>query len=234
MHSFKDFYEAKEEQELDEEILNEDAVTIVMTVFALPSIIALFAWAGSLIFVSYLKGLGFVTGKVVRMWKQVFSDISGYINTDTLNSSVRQISRDSKTQQKVQENQRNKRAFENEMREVYSAIEIKDFETAKNEFSKAARFIQNNPDVHKVIIYEISKVLKEPPIYVSSPGNPTYQAIKKVINIRVAKAAAYATKITMERNLKKGSPEISDQKFGPDPVIGNDSERYMDTEDSGV
>ena len=234
MNSFKDFYEAKEEQELDEEILNEDAAVIVMTVFALPSIIALFAWAGSLIFVSYLKGLGFVTGKIVRMWKQVFSDISVYINTDTLNSSIREISRDDKTQQKVQENQRNRRAFENEMREVYSAIESKDFNTAKKEFEKTARFIQNNPDVHKVIIYEISKVLKEPPIYITSPGNDTYQAIKKVINIRVAKAAAYATKITMERSLKKGTTgEESGEDLNSSQVSGG-LQRTVDTEDSGV
>jgi hypothetical protein len=234
MNSFKDFYNDKEEQKLDEEILNEDVVTIVMAVFAIPSIIALFAWAGSLIFVSYLKGIGFVTGKIIKLWKQAFSDISGYINTDTVNSAIREISRDPKTQDKVQETKRNKRAFENEMREVYSAIEAKNFDLAKKEFEKTARFIQNNPDVHKVIIYEISRVLKEPPIYVNSPGNPTYQAIKKVINIRVAKAASYATKITMERNLKRSPIEKDENNSKPDPVIDDEMTTSDKEEDSGV
>lgn len=210
MNSFKEFYNLKEEEQIDEEMLNEEAISIVMTTLALPSVIAVMAWAGSLIFLSYAKGLSFMAGKVIRMWKQAFSDIRDYITSENVGKAVKDISRDPKTQDQVRKTEKNKRAFNEELKEVYSAIENKNFDKAKEEFSKSPRFIQNNPDVYKVIIAEISKVLKEPPIYINSPGNDTYQAIKKIINIRVAKAAAYATKMTMERNLRNSSADTTE------------------------
>ena len=231
MNSFKEFYNDKEEKQLDEELLNEDAVTIVMATLALPSIVAVMAWGGSLLFTSYLKGLGFITGKVIRMWQKAFSDIRSFVNTENVNKVVRDVARDPKTQDQVRKAERNKRAFASELKEVYDAIEKKDFSAAKEEFDKTAKFIQNNPDVHKVIISEISRVLKEPPIYIASPGNDTYQAIKKIINIRVAKASAYATKLTMERNLKK-SPmndieEQPEQKPEQEPVQQDDEDEEL-------
>lgn len=203
--SFASFYNNKEEKQLDEEMLNEDAISIVMATLALPSVLAVMAWAGSLIFLSYAKGVSFIAGKVIRMWKKAFSDIKDFITPGNVNKVVKDISRDPKTQDQARKTERNKRAFEAELKEVYSAIEDHDFDKAKEEFGKSPKYIQNNPDVYKVIIAEISKALKEPPIYVQSPGNETYQAIKKIINIRVAKAAAYATKMTMERNLKNSA-----------------------------
>jgi len=224
MSSFKDFYNDKEEQQLDEELLNEDAVSIVMSTLALPSVVAVMAWGGSLLFTSYLKGLGFITGRVIRMWQRAFSDIKGFVNTENVSKAVKDASRDPKSQDQVRKAERNKRAFSNELKEVYAAIETKDFLRAKEEFDKTAKFIQNNPDVHKVIISEISRVLKEPPIYIASPGNDTYQAIKKVINIRVAKAAAYATKLTMERNLKKSPMNDVEEQPEQEPVQQDDEE----------
>ena len=224
MSSFKDFYNDKEEQQLDEELLNEDAVTIVMATLALPSVVAVMAWGGSLLFTSYLKGLGFITGKVIRMWQRAFSDIKDFVNTENVSKAVKDASRDPKSQDQVRKAERNKRAFSNELKEVYAAIETKDFLRAKEEFDKTAKFIQNNPDVHKVIISEISGALKEPPIYIASPGNDTYQAIKKVINIRVAKAAAYATKLTMERNLKKSPMNDVEEQPEQEPVQQDDEE----------
>lgn len=210
MSSFKEYYNDKEEIQLDEEMLNEDAITIVMSALALPSVIAVMAWAGSLLFTSYIKGLGFITGKVIRMWRQAFSDVRDFVTTENVNKAVKDAGRDPKAQDQLRKTERNKRAFATELKEVYNAIESKDFNKAKEEFAKTPKYIQNNPDVHKVIITELSRVLKEPPIYISSPGNETYQAIKKIINIRIAKAAAYATKLTMERNLKKSPATETD------------------------
>lgn len=209
MNSFKEFYNLKEEEISDEEMLNEDAITIVMTSLALTSVVAVMAWAGSLIFLSYAKGIGFLAGSVIRMWQKAFNDIKDYITPDTVGKAVKDISRDAKTQDQVAKINKNKRAFSNELKEVYLAIEELDFDKAKEEFSKTPKYIQNNPDVYKIIIAETSKALKEPPIYVTSPGNETYQAIKKIINIRVAKAAAYATKLTMEKNLRNSAIETT-------------------------
>lgn len=230
--SFSYYYNDIEEKQLDEEMVNEEVATIVMAVLAFPSVVALFAWVGSILFTSYFRGLGRITGKVVSMWRSLFSDMKDYITRDNVQKAVKDLAQDPKAKDQLRKTDKNKRAFENELKKVYEAIESKDFELAKEEFDKAPKYIQNNPDVHKVIIAEISRILKEPPIYVSSPGNETYRAIKKVINIRVAKASAYATKMAMGKNLKNSSPvEIESD----DRVETDDSEDSEDeNEDLGV
>lgn len=209
--SFKDFYNVIEDEQLDEEMINEDAATVVLAVLGLPSIVALFAWVGSIMFTAYFRGIGRLTSKVIEMWKNLFKDFRNYITKDTAQEAVRDLAQDPKAREQYRETEKNKRAFNTELKEVYSAIERKDFDLAKEEFNKTPKYIQNNPDVHKVIISEISRVLGEPPIYVSSPGNDTYRAIKKIINIRVAKAAAYATKMALGKNLKNSAPINQEQ-----------------------
>lgn len=230
MNSFKDYYNDIEEDQLDEEMLNEEAVTIVMAILGIPSVIALIAWAGSVIFTSYIKGLGKVTGKVIQMWRNLFRDLRGYVTKDSVKETIDKVGKDPKARDQARKTERNKRAFNEELKNVYEAIENKDFNTAKDEFEKTPKFIQNNPDVYKVIIAEISRVLKEPPLYIKSPGNETYQAIKKVINIRVAKAAAYATKITLERSLKSGSVEKENEPK-EEPTKNYDDEDDEDDEE---
>lgn len=228
--SFSDYYGTKEDLQLDEEMLKEDAATVVMAVLAFPSIVALLAWVGSILFTSYFRGLGKITGRVVSMWRSLFSDMKDYITRDNVQKAVKDLAQDPKSKDQVRKTDKNKRAFESELRKVYEAIESKDFELAKEEFNKAPKYIQNNPDVHKVIISEISRVLKEPPIYVSSPGNETYRAIKKVINIRVAKAAAYATKIAMGKNLKDSTP----QELDSDDRVEQDTDDLDNSEEEDL
>ena len=197
----KEIYNKKEEKKLDEEFLTEDAVTIVLAILGLPSVIALLAWGGSLLLVSYLKALASVSNKIAKMWKDLFKGMR--IKEEDVERTITSLSSETVVNQQKSEDQKNKRAFSSELKDVYSAIEFQDFDLAKEEFNKTPKFVQNNPDVHRVIISEITKVLKEPPMYIQSPGNKTYQAIKKVINIRVAKAAAYATRMVISKKIKE-------------------------------
>ncbi|MGV9141917.1 MAG: hypothetical protein ACOC1X_03165 [Promethearchaeota archaeon] len=223
MSSFKDYYNDIEEKKLDEEYLNEDPTSIVISVLAIPSAVALMGWVGSIFFVSYFRGLGKITSKIIDMWRNLFLDIRSYITKENVSRAVRDISKDPKAKEQLRKTEQNKRAFQEELKEVYPAIEKKDFNLAKEEFEKTPKYIQNNPDVHKVIISEVSRVLGEPPVYVTSPGNDTYKAIKKIINIRVAKAAAYATKIAMEKNLKN-SAASQEQETSDSPIDKQEEE----------
>src|SRR6056297_2727575 len=63
--SFKDFYNVVEDEQLDEEMLNEDPTTIVLAVLGLPSVVALLAWVGSILFTTYFRGIGRITSKVI-------------------------------------------------------------------------------------------------------------------------------------------------------------------------
>ena len=82
--------------------------------------------------------------------------------------------------------------FGEDLSDVFNEIKQKDWDNAREEYKALSPQIRNNVEVQKIIIAEITKTLKEPPLYVKSPGNSTYQAIKKVINIKVAQASAAA------------------------------------------
>ena len=211
MKTFKEYYTIKEEEKLDEEMMNEEVTSIIISTLAFPSVFVMMAWASSVILTAYFRKMSGIIGKIIRNWRELFKEIHSIITKEVVEDTLNNLKNDPKVQQENSRSERNKRAFAEELKEVYNAIERKDFETAKEELKKTPKYVQNNPDVHKVIIKEVSRVLSEPPIYVSSPGNKTYQAIKKVINIQVAKAAAYATKITLEKNVKKGPAETEEE-----------------------
>lgn len=201
MESLQEYISLKEEKQLDEELLTEDVATVIMGILAVPSVVALTAWGASWVATSYVSALTKITNSITRMWKKMFSNLKG-IDQESIKKNVKEMARDPRTRKVLKQTEEKKRAFEDELKEVFSAIESKDFVEAKRSFNAVAKDIQNNPDVHKVIISEISRVLNEPPLYVTSPGNKTYKAIKQVINIRVARAAALATKMAIEKELK--------------------------------
>lgn len=202
MKSFSDYISEKDEEKFDEtETLNEEVATIIMAVFGLPTIAALIAWGASIVLTSYGSFLGKITGKIIRIWRDAFKNVKGSINSARIQTNLKEMSRDTRVKRAKEETEKDKRIFSDELSNVYAAIESKDFSKAKESFSSVPKDIQNNPDVHRVLISEISKSLQEPPLYVSSPGNKTYQAIKKIMNIRIARAAALATKMSIEKEL---------------------------------
>lgn len=201
MKDFKEYISEQDETELDEELLLEDPLTVVATILALPTLIALGAWGASVVAAGYYRVMSGIIDRIVNTWRKVFQDTKGRIDKNRVKQNVRQMALNPKAREQARQMKEDKRKFEDELGTVFSAIEDKDFAAAKEEFGKVDKNIRNNPDAHKVIIVEITKALKEPPLYVSSPGNKTYQAIKRVINIRVARAAAMASKMAIEKAL---------------------------------
>jgi len=212
MRSFQEYISEQEEIALSEELLSEDAAAIVAGILAIPTIAALGAWGASIAAGAYYKFLSSTVDKTVKIWKKIFSDFKSRITKERVAENIRDMAHDPKVRKQMQETEKNKRIYEDELKEVYSAIDSKDFEGAKKAFNQVPKELQNNPDVYKVIIAEVSRVLKEPPLYVSSPGNKTYQAIKKIINIRVARAAAMATKMAIEKNLRNDDVKQMEQE----------------------
>ncbi len=202
MKTFNEYIEDQNDTELDEELLLEDPVTIIAGILAIPTLLVLAAWGSSIVAAGYYKFLSSMTNRTVNVWRKVVNDTKNKVNKNRVISNVKEMAYNPKAREQGRVMKENKRKFSEELAKVYSAIEAKDFNTAKVEFGKVDKDIRHNPDVYKVIIFEITKALKEPPLYVSSPGNKTYQAIKKIINIRVARASAMATKMAIEKSLR--------------------------------
>lgn len=202
MRDFKEYIEEQDEKQLDEELLLEDPATVVAAVLALPTLVAVGAWGASVVAAGYYRFLSGMVEKTTAIWRRLFKDVKGKITKDRVAENVREMARDPKAREQARQMKEDKRKFEDELGEVFSAIDNENFDEAKQAFNALDKNLKNNPDVHKVIIHEISKALKEPPLYVSSPGNKTYQAIKKVLNIRIARAAAMASKMAIEKALR--------------------------------
>jgi hypothetical protein len=189
---FKEYLEEKEIQEID-----EDVAGTIGNILGYAATGLVIAFGGSLL---VLGGIKAVKG-LKSLWQKIFKGAREVFNPGSV---VREVKTDARVNKVKQEMAQTKRKYDDELKYVYLAITNKDISQAREEFEKLPPVLQNNPDVHKSIITEITKTLKMPPIYIASPGNKTYQAIKKVINIRVAKAAAEATAMAL-RGVNGGS-----------------------------
>lgn len=189
MIEFKDYI--KEKEDLNESLLGTIALA-VGTAFA--GITAL-AWLGvgaSWALTAWGKNINKAFRKIKGYWKQLGKNISDEEIKEKLNKlNSPEVKKQFNKIEKAEDK------YFNELADVYSAIENKDWDLASEKFNELSS-IKNNPDVVSAIINKISEVNEEPPLYINSPGNSTYQAIKKIINIKTAKAAADATKKAFE------------------------------------
>ena len=200
MKDFKDYI--NEQEEKDYTIVNEDLTMVAVAVLGLPTAAALVAFGGSLLIRGYAKFLSSIINKIIRTWALLIKDVKS-IGQKEVNRSLLDAKMNPHVKKYLNEEDDNRKMYADKLKKVYGAIEKKDFALAKSELNKVDKNVSNNADVHRVLITEISRVLKEPPLYVVSPGNKSYQAVKKVLSIRTARAAAEASKVAIEKSLKK-------------------------------
>lgn len=178
----KDYLEEKEIKQIEKE-LNEDAATFIGTALGYGTVGLLGAFGGSLLILGGIKAAKGLKG----LWQKIFKGTKELFNPGKV---VKEVKTDARVNKVKQQMEVAKRKYEDELKYVYIAIANKDFQQAREEFEKISSNLQNTPDVHKSIITEITKSLRMPPVYIQSPGNKSYQAVKKVINIKLARAAA--------------------------------------------
>ncbi len=183
---FKDYLEKKEIEKLD-----EGAGEVIGSILGYATTGLVAAFGGTLLILGGIKAAKGLKG----LWQKIFRGAREVFNPSKI---IGEIKTDARVNKIKQEMETTKGKYDDELKYVYLAITNKDFTQAREEFEKIPPVLQNNPDVHKSLITEITKTLKQPPIYLASPGNKTYQAIKRVINIRVARAAAAATEMALK------------------------------------
>ena len=199
---FKEYLENSIEEDMDKILLKEDAATIIAQILGYGTAGLVGAFGGTLLVlggVKALKGLKLLWSKIFKTGKEVFNP----------EAVIRDVKTDVKVREVKNKMEENKRKFEEELKYVYLNIANKDFDQTKIELDKIDSSLKNNPDVQKSIIVEITKSMRLPPLYIQSPGNKTYQAIKKVLNIKMARAAAAATEMAFKQS--SGSNESNAQ-----------------------
>jgi hypothetical protein len=193
MQNLREYIEEKEEKNCQ---INESIPTVIGNVLGYSVVGMVAAFGGTLI---VLGG-----SKLIKLLKRFWMNIKNTWRQIIGKEEIKEIKKDRKVQAEIKKIEDKKDKFVNELGPIYAAIRDKDWERAKAAFSAIDPSLHDNPDVVKVIITEITKAIDEPPLHYGTTGNDTYKAIKKIINIKVARAAAAATKIAYDKKLKLG------------------------------
>jgi hypothetical protein len=192
MNSFKEYVSLNEEKEIEQQI-DEDVLSFIGSALGFTVQAVAYSFGGALL---VLGGAQAVKG-MKTLWDKIKETVASIRKPKDI---IKDAKADPKVHQEIEKVKKIQKEYEDELHGVYSALSAKDFDLAKQEFDKLDKSIQNMTDIHRVIIAEITRVLGEPPIYVTSPGNKTYQMIKKILNIRTARAAAKATELVIKKS----------------------------------
>lgn len=192
----KNFNEYYKERSLERE-LSEDAASAIGLILGYASLTLITAFGGSLLILGGAKSVTLL----IRLWRRIFK-VAKDIKKDP-RTIVRSVKLDSKVQKEKVKTERITDKYRDDIKEVLAGIRDKDFNRAKDEYNNLERFYKNLPEVHRIIIYETTKAIGEPPLYIANRGNVTYLALKKILGIRIARAAAEATKMALEKEVKE-------------------------------
>lgn len=189
MKTFKEYLENEEEKDFD--ILNEDAATIgtiLGKILGISTVGVLAAYGGSLLVLAGVKSYEGLRG----IWEQIKGNAKG--KKIDFKSFFKKTKSNSLVKQELNKANQKKKKYYEELKGVYSAIEKKDFVETKDKFAALPPNFRHLPEVKQIVINEITKALGEPPLWPPSPGNTTYKAIRNVLGLAEAKAAASAVK----------------------------------------
>ncbi len=219
--TLREHLEEKELKKLDEEFLTEEAATIAMGILVLPSVVAVAAYGASLMLTSYYGFLRRTTLKVKSLWQQLFTDVRNIFTKEKTEAAIQQMEQDSNVKKIQKEIKRNKKLYEDDLKEVYKAIKQKNENKAAEEFKKVDITIQNNPKARQAISDEIVKHIDVPN---SNPRpNDAFKFMKKVLSLKEAKANEYAIKQGIRQNYEKiaGSEEAEDDMEGARQAVSD-------------
>lgn len=186
MKSFNEFYEDKENSEpIEESVL----VGVLAGVLGIPLLLAT-SWAAAWVTKKYTKLSRTIIIGIIHNFKEIGKnfrkDRKG--TTERIAKTVKEIEGSPEVRKAVHDIEKFQNKYYEELKEVYSAIEKKDVDTAEELYNELPVNLQENPEVKVAIINVILQEFEEPPVYIVSPGNDTYQAIKRLFGQKVARA----------------------------------------------
>lgn len=215
MKEFKEYYEEKELEEINESLLTIAA--IVGFTAAAPFIL----WAASVIVSTYVKGMRKVIQGIRKALNIIFKGKPAHPKEVQQTLSKMRKDTDVRRAEKMFENQTRK--YEDDLKDLYSAIDQQDADLAKEEYKKLDPRLRNDKKIKLAIIKSISESLGQPPLHFGErgkTGNETYMFIKKVIDLKTAQAAAVA----MREALKKFGPDLLENPNGEKADVATDEE----------
>ena len=199
--NFSEYYNKQEDATYS---LKEEVATAIIAVLGFTVVAQLILFGATLLF----YGNTFTLKKIATLFRKALVDFKDIPNilSGKATVNVKQIVKEPGAVKQRRQLEKINDKYEGELKDLYGEIGRKEFDNARDEYKALHPSIKNNLDVQRAIITKITQVLKEPPLYIRSPGNNSYQAIKKVINIRVAQASAKAVEEAVN-DMTKGKEE---------------------------
>lgn len=203
MKSFREFYEDKENEELNEVDL---ATASIAGLLGIPVALAL-GYGGSWLTYRYARMNKKLVMRMVKTWENFKNLFKKGEGEKKVEKTLDTISKSAEVQKAVREVDKIREKYAEPLEALYEAIEKKDIDNAENIFDRLEEKYKNNPEVRTALIDKIFEVYDEPPIYISSPGNDTYQAIKSILGQKTAKAMEELAKQSFTHYYKQATDE---------------------------
>lgn len=181
-----DLYKEKEEQELEEGFLA--GVQAAATVLGYSALTGLTAFGGAMLVAAAVRG------KIGSKIKNFFKKISG--KDIDFKKGANKLKTKSGVKSTYDEYKSSEMA--KKLSDVINAIERKDYEDAIHEFKSSG--LTGNTEAIRIISLSVTEAFGEPPLYYISPGNDSYQFLKRIVGPRTAKAVSDSVIYALNKN----------------------------------
>lgn len=181
-----ELYKEKEEQELEEGFLA--GVQTAATVLGYSALSGLTAFGGAMLVAAAVRGK--VGSKLRNFFRKIAGkDINLKKGTDKLkNKSGVKTAYDSYKSSEMAER----------LSSVLEAIKRKDYEDATYAYRSSG--VVGDPEAIRVMSLAIAEEFGEPPLYYISPGNESYQFLKRIVGPRIAKSVSDSVIYALNKN----------------------------------
>lgn len=188
MKTIREIYEEKQQQELEEGFVA--GLTAAATALGFTAIGGLAVFGGAVLVASAKKA------KLGNKIKALFAKIAGKETEFNLKKGTDKLKQKSGIRE-MYDNYKKSEIAE-KLSNVLAAISRRDYEEALSEYRASGEF--GNDDAIRIIALAVTEEFGEPPLYYISPGNGSFQFLKRIVGPRTAKAVADSVMYALNKN----------------------------------
>lgn len=185
MTNFKDYYETKEA----EAVLEEGFANVLGTILGIGTTGVLSAWIAALLFKG---GVGAINSIAKTMGKDGITFKKNFKEANKDNPAVKK---------ELNEMEVLKKKYQEDISPLLNDISGKRWNAAREDYQNLPLDLKNSVEIKRIIIDEVMKVCGVAIIDEPTPGSESYQAVRKIIDLKTAKATAEATKAQIKKYL---------------------------------
>jgi hypothetical protein len=185
MKTIRDLYEDKELENLEEGVLA--GATKIATILGFSAMGAMATFGGAVLVASAKR---FKLGSKIS---KLFRKIAGKDAKLNYNKGVDHL----KSKTTDYKNYKNSETGD-KLTEVLKAISKRDYQEALAEYKVSGVYEKN--DAIRIIALAVTEEFGEPPLYYISPGNESFQFLKRIVGPRTAKAVSDSVLYALNKN----------------------------------